>query len=41
MIDFENAFPPVDKIIDRGFLIMAFLWQQMKFSYKINKRSNC
>jgi hypothetical protein len=39
MIDFENAFPPVNAIIDRGFFVSVFLWQQMKFSGNFNKRS--
>jgi hypothetical protein len=41
MIDFENAFTPVDLIIDRGFFVSVFLWQQMKFSGNFfNKRTN-
>jgi len=36
MIDFENAFTPVDSMIDRGFFVSVFLWQQVKFASNVN-----
>jgi glycine/serine hydroxymethyltransferase len=40
MIDFENAFPPVDLIIDRGFFVSVFLWQQIQFASNVHRERN-